>query len=130
MSQDSPMILLIEDEPVLAEVTGFRLELLGFEFETATSSEETFQAIHRRMPEAIVLNLGSPDLDGFALLERLSNDPTTSPIPIMAVSDNADLDEVERAYAAGAKDYLVIPYDPTMLEEKLGRLLHAVGAAG
>ena len=129
MPCDSPLILLIEDEPVLAEVTGFRLELLGFEVETAASSEETFQAIQRRLPEAIILNLGSPDLDGLALTERLSNDPRTSPIPIMAISDNADLDEVERAFAAGAKDYLVIPYDPTMLEEKLGKLLHLVAVA-
>ncbi len=129
MSHDSPKILLIEDEPVLAEVTGFRLELLGFEVETAASSEETFQAIQRQVPDVIILNLGSPDLGGLALTERLSSDPTTSPIPIIALSDNADLDEVERAYAAGAKDYLVIPYTPTTLEEKLERLLHFVGAA-
>jgi len=68
------MILLIEDEPVLAEVTGFRLELLGFEVETVASSEETFQPIQCRLPEAIVLNLGSPDMDGLALTERLSNE--------------------------------------------------------
>ncbi len=130
MSHDSPMILLIEDEPVLAEVTGFRLELLGFEVETAASSEEAFQAIQRVLPEAILLNLGSPDMDGLALTERLSNDPRTSPIPIMAISDNADLDEVERAFAAGAKDYLVIPYDPTMLQEKLEKLLQQAVQAG
>jgi len=53
-----------------------------------------------------------------------------SPIPIMAISDNADLDEVERAYAAGANDYLVIPYDPSMLEEKLEKLLDRVGQVG
>ena len=129
MSHDSPRILLIEDEPVLAEVTGFRLELLGFEVETVASSEETFKAVQRRLPQAIILNLGSPDMDGLALTERLSNDPTTSPIPILALSDNADLGEVERAFAAGAKDYLVIPYNPTRLEEKLGALLHLVGAA-
>ena len=130
MPHDSPLLLLIEDEPVLAEVTGFRLELLGFEVETATSPEETFQATGRRLPEVIVLNLGSPDMDGLALTERLSNDPRTSQIPILAISDNADLDEVTRAFAAGANDYLVIPYDPTMLEEKLGKLLDLAGVAG
>lgn len=130
MAHDSPLILLIEDEPVLAEVTGFRLELLGFEVETVASSEEAFRAIQRRLPEVIILNLGSPDMEGLALIERLSNDPTTSPIPVMAISDNADLDEVQRAHAAGAKDYLVIPYDPSMLEEKLGKLLQRVTQAG
>ena len=129
MPYDSPIILLIEDEPVLTEVTGFRLELLGFEVETATSAEEAFAAIQRRLPDAIILDLGSPDMGGLALTERLSNDPKTSPIPIMAISSNADLDEVQRVYAAGAKDYLVIPYDPTILEEKLGKLLQQAGKA-
>ncbi|NQT37589.1 MAG: response regulator [Planctomycetes bacterium] len=129
MPHDSPRILLIEDEPVLAEVTGFRLELLGFEVETVASSEETFRATQRRMPEAIILNLGSPDMDGLALTERLSNDPRTSQIPILAISDRAGLDEVERAYAAGAKDYLVIPFNPIVLERKLGRLVQLAGIA-
>lgn len=127
MRHDLPLILLVEDEPVLAELTTFRLELAGFSVETATTPEETFEAVERRLPEVIVLNLGSPDMDGLALTERLSNDSKTSSIPIMAISDNADLDEVERAYAAGANDYLVIPYDPTMLEEKLRKLLQQVG---
>jgi len=129
MPHDAPLILLIEDEPVLAEVTGFRLELLGFEVETVASSEETFRATQRRMPEAIILNLGSPDMDGLALTERLSNDPRTSQIPILAISDRAGLDEVERAYAAGAKDYLVIPFNPIVLERKLGRLVQLAGIA-
>lgn len=68
-------------------------------------------------------------MDGLALTERLSNDPRTSQIPILAISDNADLDEVERSYVAGAKDYLVIPYDLTVLQDKLGKLLHPVGVA-
>jgi CheY-like chemotaxis protein len=129
MRNDLPLILLVEDEPVLADVTTFRLELIGFSVETAATPEETFASAERRMPDVIVLNLGSPDMDGLALTERLSNDSRTSVIPIMAISDNADLDEVERAFAAGAKDYLVIPYDPTMLEEKLRKLLQQVGQA-
>jgi CheY-like chemotaxis protein len=69
-------------------------------------------------------------MDGLALTERLSNDPRTSPIPIMVISDSADLEEVERAFAAGAQDYLVIPYNPAALQEKLEKLLDQVGVAG
>ena len=118
-----PLVLLIEEDPVLAEVTEFRLELLSFRVETAASAEEALEAVRRRLPDVIVLDLELPDMGGLELTERLSNDQQTSTIPIMVISSNADLDEVQKAYAAGANDYLVIPYDPTTLEEKLGRLL-------
>ncbi len=122
MLNDASLILLVEEEPVLAQVTGFRLELLGFEVETVTSADEAFEAVERRMPNTIMLDLGTSENDGIALTERFSNDPRTAKIPIMVLSHNADLDEVERAHEAGASDYLVVPYDPSVLEEKLEKL--------
>ncbi len=127
MSYDSPQVLLIEEDPLLAEVTGFRLELLGYRIETAASGEEATEAIERQMPDAIILDTTLPDVDGFELTNRISNEPRTAEIPILVISSNADLHEVERAHAAGAKDYLVIPYNPTMLEQKLEAMLQAVG---
>ena len=123
MPYDSPRVLLIEEDGVLAEVTGFRLQLLDFDVETVVSAEAAFAALDRELPDAIILDLTLPDMDGIELTNRLSNDPKTSQIPIMVLSTNADLNEVQRAHAAGADDYLVIPYDPTMLEQKLKALL-------
>jgi len=59
-------------------------------------------------------------------LNRLSNDVRTSDIPVMVLSANADLDDVQKAYNAGADEYLVTPYDPFMLESKIRRLVAAV----
>ena len=126
MSYKVPKVLLIEEDGVLAEVTGFRLELLGFDVETVVSAEATFALLDRELPDAIILDPALPGMDGIELTNRLSNDPRTSRIPIMMLSTNADLNEVQRAYAAGAKDYLVIPYDPIMLEQKLTALLGKV----
>ena len=77
-------------------------------------------------PDAIIMDTVLPESDGIELTNLLANDPATSKIPIMILSSNADLNEVQRAYAAGAKDYLVIPYNPTVLEQKLGKLLEDV----
>jgi len=126
MSYEVPRVLLVEEDGVLAEVTGFRLELLGFKVETVVSAEATFALLDRELPDAIILDPTLPGMDGIELTNRLSNDPRTSRIPIMMLSTNADLNEVQRAYAAGAKDYLVIPYDPIMLEQKLTALLGKV----
>ena len=128
MSNRAPRVLLIEEDGVLAEVTGFRLDLLGFSVETVVSAEAAFAFLDRELPDAIILDPVLPGMDGIELTNRLSNDPRTSRIPIMVVSTNADLNEVQRAHAAGAKDYLVIPYDPIMLEQKLEALLRQAAA--
>jgi response regulator RpfG family c-di-GMP phosphodiesterase len=91
MSEGTPQILLIEEDPTLLEITAFRL-------------------------------------DGIEFINRLSNDVRTSEIPIMILSTKADLDDVQRAYNAGADEYLVIPYDPMVLESKVERLAHAMVA--
>lgn len=127
MSYDAPMVLLIEEDPILAEVTGFRLELLGFRVEQVASAEAAFEAVENRSPDLIILDTVLPGMDGIELTNQFSNDPKTSTIPIMVLSTNADLNEVQRAHVAGAKDYMVIPYDPTVLEEKLEKLLQRVG---
>ena len=126
MAYKAPRVLLIEEDGVLAEVTGFRLELLGFNVETVASADGVFAELDRELPDAIILDPALPGMDGIELTNRLSNDQRTSRIPIMVLSTNADLNEVQRAYAAGAKDYLVIPYDPIMLERKLEALLRQV----
>ncbi len=126
MAYKAPRVLLIEEDGVLAEVTGFRLELLGFNVETVASADGAFAELDRELPDAIILDPTLPGMDGIELTNRLSNDQRTSQIPIMVLSTNADLNEVQRAYTAGAKDYLVIPYDPIMLEQKLEALLGQV----
>ena len=116
-------ILLVEEEPVLAEVTGFRLELLGHEVQTVSTGEMALAALEQQLPDAILMNLTLPDMTGIELTNRLSNDERTSGVPVIVLSYESDLAQVERAHAAGAKDYVVVPYDPAVLEDKLERLL-------
>ena len=66
-----------------------------------------------------------PGIDGIEFINRLSNDTRTSDIPIMFLSTNGDLEDVQKAYNAGADEYLVIPYDPMVLEAKVERLASA-----
>jgi DNA-binding response OmpR family regulator len=127
-NRKSPMtglkrILLVEPEPVLAEVTAFRLELLGYFVEKVSSAEDAFQKISDNKPDLVITDLALPGLDGVGLIERISSDQETSDLPIMALSFDADLDKVQAVHLAGAKDYLVVPFQPETLEEKVERLL-------
>lgn len=122
MIRDSLQILLIEDDPTLAEITSFRLELLGYEVATCADQAESFDWLEKSLPDVILLDLALGGTEDFELLNRLSNTPRTSDVPVMVFSTNADLSNVQRAYAAGAEEYLVTPYDPVNLEQKIEKL--------
>ena len=119
-------ILLIEGDPTLLEITAFRLELLGYAVETLDSAERALEWLSDKLPSLIIVDHVLPGIDGIEFINRLSNDTRTSEVPVMFLSTNGDLEDVQKAYNAGADEYLVIPYDPIVLESKVERLTSAV----
>jgi DNA-binding response OmpR family regulator len=126
MSRQSSQILLIEGDATLLEITAFRLELLGYEVVTLETGERALEWLRDKLPTLIIVDHVLPGIDGIEFINRLSNDTRTSDIPIMFLSTNGDLDDVQKAYNAGADEYLVIPYDPIVLEAKVERLSSAM----
>jgi DNA-binding response OmpR family regulator len=129
MSDLAPQVLLIEGDSTLLEITAFRLELLGYQVESRDSAEQGLEWLKDHIPNIVIVDHVLPGMDGFEFINRLSNDTRTSDIPIMFLSTNGDLDDVQKAYNAGADEYLVIPYDPMVLEAKVERLTSAVATA-
>jgi DNA-binding response OmpR family regulator len=128
MVDHAPQILLVEEDPTLSEITAFRLELLGYSVVTQLSAERALEWLSTRLPTLIIVEQALTGMDGIELINRLSNDTRTSEIPIMLLSMKGDLEDVQKAYNAGADEYLVIPYDPIVLEAKVERLATAVTA--
>jgi CheY-like chemotaxis protein len=125
MADRTPQILFVEEDPILMEITAFRLELLGYEVVTHASAERALEWLSQQLPTLIIVDHVLPGMDGIEFINRLSNDTRTSNVPIMLLSTNGDLEDVQKAYNAGADDYLVIPYDPMVLESKVERLAMA-----
>ncbi len=128
--KDNPMhaeqirVLLIEDEQVLADVTAFRLELLGYEVQVAATAAAALQIVQQAAPDLVILDLSIPDVSTITLISQLQNESETEhELPVLVFSTDADLDLVQQAYRAGARDYLVTPYDPASLEGKIESLL-------
>ena len=115
------LILLIEPEPVLAEVTAFRLELLGYYVVSVQSAEEALTKFDTAKPDVVITDLILPGLDGMGLIQRLSSDEETSNVPIIVLAVDADLDRVQSIYDVGARDFIVVPYHPEVLEEKVAK---------
>ena len=123
MPAPAKTVLLVLSEPTLGEITSFRLELKGYQVRRATTLTEAMAALERERPGLILVDLSLDTHDGLQLAERIGGDSRFADIPLVALSSSADLDEVQRAFAAGAEDYLVTPYDPVVLEQKVDRWL-------
>ncbi|MDC0936127.1 response regulator [Pirellulales bacterium] len=125
--QDST-VLLVEEEPVVRDITAFRLELLGYPVVVKESAGQASQYLSDELPALIAVGQLA-DIDPIDFVNRLSDDERTSSIPVIYLSANSDLEAVQRAFNAGADEYLVTPYDPLVLEQKVVGLVTAAANA-
>jgi signal transduction histidine kinase/CheY-like chemotaxis protein len=111
-------ILVIEDEPGAARLLRRYLEEAGYAVTLTTTGEAGLVAARRNDPDAIVLDVLLPDIDGWEVLRRLKADPGTRDIPVVIVTV---VDEPETGLHLGAADYLVKPIDREQLLDRLAR---------
>lgn len=116
-------LLLIQQEPVLAELASFRLELLGYQIEVVGSGTEATASIDRSMPDMLIVDTTLPDTDGIEWIARMRAEYSPEQLPVLVFSLDPSLETVERAFQAGAQDYLITPFDPTVMEDKIETLL-------
>ena len=105
-------ILLIEDEPDIAEVLQYNLEKEGFDVETARRGDTGLDVIRRDNPDLVLLDLMLPGIDGLELTRLLKRDPSTSRLPIVMLTARGE--EVDRIVGLelGADDYISKPFSP------------------
>lgn len=124
MDHRVPQILLAEADDLLADLVAFRLELLGYAVTRIATGAQLVHRVHEAPPDVILLDIQQPDGDGLEIINRLTSDYETKNVPILVFSLDGELEIVEKAHAAGAKDFLVVPFDPAVLEHKVHRLLN------
>jgi two-component system cell cycle response regulator DivK len=116
-------VLVVDDKPVTREMIRTMLECSGYDVSEATDGEEAVRIAQQIVPDAILLDLQMPALDGFGALERLRADPRFVGIPIIALTASAMRGDREKALAAGFTSYLSKPVMLRTLQEELARLL-------
>ncbi|QEG38775.1 response regulator [Roseimaritima ulvae] len=123
-------LLLVESEPLLADLTSFRLELLGYQIECLGSGSEAVTRLSNEIPDLLIVGTTLRDGDSIEQVARLRNQYPAEQLPILVCSLDPSLETVERAFAAGAQDYLITPFDPAVLEQKIQYLLQLSTASG
>ena len=105
-------VLVVEDEPDIAEVLQFNLERAGFAVTVERRGDSALEAIRRRQPDLVVLDLMLPGLDGLELARLLKRDPATSGLPlVMLTAKGEELDRIV-GLELGADDYIAKPFSP------------------
>ena len=103
-------VLYVEDNPVNIElVREILLQRTNIQLEVATDGNSGLAAACRLKPDAILLDINLPGMDGIELIRRLRADPSSMAIPCLAISANAMPAEVKRAFDAGFSEYVVKP---------------------
>lgn len=116
-------ILVVEDEPSIAELLRFTLNNAGFVCKIAYSANEARQAITCMLPQVVLLDWMLPDTSGLALLQEWRGQPRSATLPvIMLTAKGMDEDKV-RGLNAGADDYVTKPFSPKELIARIQALL-------
>lgn len=107
------VVLVVEDEPNIAEVTAEILEQLNHEVQLAATAGEAVAFVKRQRPDAILLDIILPDGRGTVVLDQLR---TLRPdVPIIMVTANADEDLARETLRRGAVDYVMKPFEIAQL---------------
>ncbi len=120
---EQPTILLVDDEQKVLDLISFRLQLLGYHVIAATSGEDGLSLAEEHHPDLIILDVTLPGTDGLTVCTRLTESETLGSIPVLMLTARSEVEDANRAMAAGAQDYMVKPYDPVVLQTKIRRLL-------
>ncbi len=120
-----PRVLLVDDDPIVISLVRMTLESYRIECHTADRGGLVFDTALRIRPNAIVLDINMPELDGFAVLTRLKQSDSTRSIPVVMLTAMRQEKDIIRGFALGADDYVVKPFNPIELAARLRRLFRS-----
>lgn len=118
-SQQTPLVLVVEDESAQREVLSYNLEAEGFGVVMAENGDEALLLVAEEQPDLIVLDWMLPNVSGIEICRRLKADPATRPIPIIMLSARSEEVDRVRGLETGADDYVVKPYSVVELMARL-----------
>jgi len=121
-------ILIVEDEPSIAEVVSLYLKRAGYQVLVAADGQTALEALEKRLPELVILDIMLPGVDGFAITRWLRD---RSDVPIIMLTSRGEESDRIAGLEMGADDYVVKPFSPQELVSRIRAVLRrASGSDG
>lgn len=121
----SKTILIADDEPSIRQLVAFTLRRRGYVIVEAEDGTTALELIRQQSPDLVVLDVMMPGLSGIAVTQQLTSDPITAEIPVILLSAKGQGIEIEEGLASGARLYLVKPFSPRELADRVAEVLAA-----
>ena len=121
-----PRVLVVEDDQRIAALVRHILEADGYQPNGVAGAEEAWKELIRETPDAAVIDLRLPGLDGFSLLERIRGDGRFHRLPVVILTAQHDPEVIDRATTLGA-EYIGKPFSARALMDKLRQAIERIG---
>ena len=118
-----PLILIVEDNPLDADMLSRRLLRKGYEVVVAPDGESGISLAEERRPDIIIMDMGLPGIDGWEATRRIRQSPLTAAIPVIGLSAHAMAEDRDRGLAAGCDCYETKPLEFDRLVAALETLI-------
>lgn len=119
-----PKILIVEDDPLISRMYQKMFTFEKFEVATAKNGQEGVEKATQQKPDAILLDVMMPELNGLEVLEKLKSQPETKNIPVIMLTNMSDAGDAEAFLEKGAVKYIVkSDYTPKQVADMVAEVL-------
>ena len=125
---DKQTILVVEDDPNLAEMLNAYFHIQGYRVLTSEGGEEAVRTCQAQSPHIALLDVRLPDIDGYEVARRLRSNRRTQRIPLIFLTERGDRADRLRGLELGAVDYLTKPFDLKELLLRVRNILQRIGS--
>lgn len=123
-------ILVVDDDPTTRKVLSLYLKAKGHEVVTAENGLDALEKLGTQLVNLIMTDLNMPYMDGIEFIKHVRANSDWNNIPVLMVSTEADQEEQQLAFSAGANGYLIKPVTAEMVNEKIRELVKSIFAQG
>jgi DNA-binding response OmpR family regulator len=121
-----PQIMVVDDDQDTVAILARHLQREGFVAIEANSGAQCLKLVHENEVDVILLDLMMPDMDGFAVVKALRDDPETAEIPVIMITARDDLDARAEGMRLGVSDFLAKPVFRRQLASRVRAQLEVV----
>lgn len=126
-TDESPLILVVEDDPDISRTLTLRLEMNGLRVQQAFNAQRAVQMAKEVRPDLIIMDVSMPGGDGFQVADELAEEESTTGLPVIFLTASMRPGLPGRALKAGAAAFLRKPYDARVLIDEVKRLTGIAG---
>ncbi|MBO6794221.1 MAG: response regulator [Balneolaceae bacterium] len=124
MAENQPSIILVEDELAVAKLIEFKLKRENFDLKHYDNGLKGLEAIKKYKPDAVILDVMLPSMNGFEILRNIREDAEISETKVILLTSKNRVEDLKMGFGLKADEYIDKPFQPDSLILRLNRILN------